>query len=74
MVLYDTGDVVDDYAVDPHLRNDLSALFVVEVKPPAVEGVEVIPVRIDDLQVTRSQERDREWFAERFTARCAPGA
>lgn len=71
VVLYDAGDFVDDYAVDPHLRNDLSALFVVEVKPPAVEGVEVIPVRIDDLQVSRSQGRDREWFVERFTARCA---
>jgi poly-gamma-glutamate synthesis protein (capsule biosynthesis protein) len=71
LILYDTGDFVDDFAVDAHLRNDLSALFVVEVKPPAIEGVEVIPVRIEDMRVTFSRGRDHEWFAERFGARCA---
>jgi poly-gamma-glutamate capsule biosynthesis protein CapA/YwtB (metallophosphatase superfamily) len=71
LVFYDTGDFVDDYAVDPHLRNDLSALFVVEVKPPVIEGVEVIPVRIDDMRVALAHGRDRDWFVERFTARCA---
>ena len=27
-ILYDTGDFVDDYAVDTNLRNDLSGLFL----------------------------------------------
>jgi poly-gamma-glutamate capsule biosynthesis protein CapA/YwtB (metallophosphatase superfamily) len=73
LVLYDTGDFVDDYAVDPHLRNDLSALFVVEVRPPAIESVEIIPVRIEDRQValTPPHGTDHDWFVERFTARCA---
>jgi poly-gamma-glutamate synthesis protein (capsule biosynthesis protein) len=26
-ILYDTGDFIDDYAVDPRLRNDWSFLF-----------------------------------------------
>jgi poly-gamma-glutamate capsule biosynthesis protein CapA/YwtB (metallophosphatase superfamily) len=71
VILYDTGDFVDDYAVDAHLRNDLSALFVVEVKPPAIEGVEVVPVRIEDMRVTFARGRDHDWFVERFGARCA---
>lgn len=71
LILYDTGDFVDDYAVDAHLRNDLSALFVVEVTPPAIECVEVIPVRIEDMRVTLAIGRDLDWFVERFGSRCA---
>lgn len=71
LILYDTGDLVDDYAVDPHLRNDLSALFVVEAKPPVIEAVEVIPVQIQDMRAALARGRDREWFVERFVTRCA---
>lgn len=70
-ILYDTGDLVDDYAVDPHLRNDLSALFVVRMHPPAVESVEIVPVQIADMQVNLAREPAREWFVHRFRARCA---
>jgi poly-gamma-glutamate capsule biosynthesis protein CapA/YwtB (metallophosphatase superfamily) len=70
-ILYDTGDLVDDYAVDPHLRNDLSALFLVRVRPPVVESVEVVPVQIADMQVHLASGREREWFVHRFRARCA---
>jgi poly-gamma-glutamate synthesis protein (capsule biosynthesis protein) len=37
VILYDTGDFVDDYAIDPALRNDLSALFLVRL--PTTAGV-----------------------------------
>ncbi len=70
-ILYDTGDFVDDYAVDAHLRNDISALFLVRVRPPLVESVEVVPVQIADMQVNLAHGRDRDWFVQRFTARCA---
>lgn len=46
-VLFDLGDFLDDYAVDPLLRNDLSLLWLVELGadgPPSVEGV---PVRLE---------------------------
>ena len=70
-VLYDTGDLVDDYAVDPHLRNDLSALFLMRVAPPVVESVEVVPVQIADMQVNLARGHGRDWFVQRFTTRCA---
>lgn len=70
-ILFDTGDLVDDYAVDPRLRNDLSALFLVRLHPPAVESVEMIPVQIADRQVNLARGREREWFVHRFRARCA---
>ena len=46
LILYDTGDFVDAYAVDGGLRNDLSALFLVEVAPPDIKGLDLMPVQI----------------------------
>lgn len=70
-ILYDTGDFVDDYAIDPDLRNDLSGLFLVDVGPNGVEQVEMLPVKIGDRQVNRAQGIEREWLVRRFTALCA---
>jgi poly-gamma-glutamate synthesis protein (capsule biosynthesis protein) len=70
-ILYDTGDLVDDYVVDPHLRNDLSALFLVRIRPPAVESVEIVPIKIANMQVNLARGTEREWFVHRFRARCA---
>ncbi len=52
-VLYDTGDFVDDYAVDPHLRNDWSFLFLVHLRGRTVCGVTLLPALIDRLGVRR---------------------
>lgn len=69
-ILYDTGDFVDDYAVDAHLRNDLGALFRLNVRAGAVESIDVLPVKIDDMQVNRAEGRDRELFLLRFARLC----
>lgn len=69
-ILYDTGDLIDDYAVDEHERNDLSALFLLHVTPPFVQRIEVLPVRIHQMQVNHARGSEREWFIERFTALC----
>ncbi len=66
-ILYDTGDFVDDYAVDEELRNDLSALFLLRVRPPAVEGLELVPVRIGRMQVNLARGADRDWIVRRLT-------
>jgi poly-gamma-glutamate capsule biosynthesis protein CapA/YwtB (metallophosphatase superfamily) len=70
-ILYDTGDFVDDYAVDAALRNDLSALFLVEATPPALTGLRLVPVHIRNCQVTLAKGAAREWFVRRITALCA---
>lgn len=70
VILYDTGDLVDDYAVDAHLRNDLSAVFLVRVAPGAALDVDVIPARIADCQACLATGADRDWFLRRFGERC----
>jgi poly-gamma-glutamate synthesis protein (capsule biosynthesis protein) len=71
LILYDTGDFVDDYAVDPELRNDLSALFLVQVRPPHIEGLELVPVWIGQRQVNLARGAERDWLVRRLTSLCA---
>jgi poly-gamma-glutamate capsule biosynthesis protein CapA/YwtB (metallophosphatase superfamily) len=66
-ILYDTGDFVDDYMVDPLLRNDLSALFLLSAYTHSVEAVELLPVQIGDMQVNPARDPERAWFARHFT-------
>ena len=70
-ILYDTGDFVDDYAVDSELRNDLSALFRVTVRPPQVVSVEALPVAISDMRVNLARGTQRARFLRHLTALCA---
>jgi len=71
-ILYDTGDFIDDYAVDELLHNDLSALFLVKIKPPdTVERVDLVPVFISDMQVNLAPERERASLIKRLTLLCA---
>ena len=71
LILYDTGDFIDDYAVDSQLRNDLSALFLVRVRPPVIEELEIVPVVIDEMQVNLAHREEGNLFLERFESLCA---
>jgi poly-gamma-glutamate synthesis protein (capsule biosynthesis protein) len=70
-ILYDTGDFVDDYAVDSELRNDLSALFLITAEPGHVVSVEAIPVWISDMRVNVARGTQRVRFLRHLTALCS---
>ena len=67
-ILYGTGDFVDDYMVDPALRNDLAALFALHVVDGVVNRVDLVPTRIDDMRVGLARDADRERLERHFTA------
>lgn len=71
VILYDTGDFIDDYAVDTVLRNDLSALFLVTLSRAPIRGVRLLPVGIDDMRVNVATGRDRAYFVDRLRRLCA---
>ncbi len=60
-IFYDAGDYVDDYVVDPDLRNDWSALILCTLGRRGVEGVRLLPTLIRDYQANLARGRD---FAE----------
>ncbi|MDA8218194.1 MAG: CapA family protein [Dehalococcoidales bacterium] len=65
-IFYDAGDFVDDYAVEPQLRNDLSALFLLTVGRQGVERIEAVPTAIDFCQVNLAAGPEFDWVAERL--------
>jgi poly-gamma-glutamate synthesis protein (capsule biosynthesis protein) len=60
LIMYDTGDFVDDYAVDEELRNDQTFLFLVTLNKEKIEKVELIPGLISYMQVNRAKGIDFE--------------
>lgn len=63
-ILYDCGEFVDDYAVDPELHNDWALMYRLEVEKPAGR-VELTPLFIDNCQVNLAAPEDYEAIAGR---------
>lgn len=61
-ILYACGDFVDDYAVDPGERNDLSCLFEVTIDGARATRIHLHPVRIAGLQVNPAIGEDVRWM------------
>ncbi|MGH7630105.1 MAG: CapA family protein [Gemmatimonadales bacterium] len=66
LILYDTGDFLDDYATDPRLRNDLSALFLLRLGPAGGGRLDLVPVHIASGQVRLAQGADHDWIVRRI--------
>ncbi|HTM06603.1 MAG TPA: CapA family protein [Patescibacteria group bacterium] len=80
LILYDTGDLVDDYAVDSSLRNDLSAIFQVSCSKRNVQSKEkgpiemvlkVIPVKIENMQTNTCTGETRQMVFDLLNKRSA---
>lgn len=65
-ILYDTGDFIDDYAVDPVLRNDWSFLFVATLERGTFQRLEMHPVVLSYARVSRAAGSEREAIQERM--------
>src|SRR5207247_11036482 len=60
-ILYSCGDFIDDYAVDPVERNDLSCLFELQIEHTNVSRILLHPVRIARFQVNQAGSEDARW-------------
>ncbi|MGH2952778.1 MAG: CapA family protein [Solirubrobacterales bacterium] len=69
-VLFDLGDFVDDYRVDPVLRNDLGLLWLVDLDRGRPVRLEALPLRLDYCHTRVADEDDAAWIARRFIAAC----
>ena len=67
LIMYDTGDFVDDYAVDPQLRNDLSFIFLITIdKSAIIKNIDLVPTKISMMQVNTATGSDRTWLEKRM--------
>jgi poly-gamma-glutamate synthesis protein (capsule biosynthesis protein) len=70
-VRYDLGDFVDDYAVDPRLRNDLGLLFLLDLGDDGPQRLEAVPIAIAHCHTRVARGENAEWVRRRFIRACA---
>jgi poly-gamma-glutamate synthesis protein (capsule biosynthesis protein) len=66
VILFDTGDLIDDYYVDPALRNDQQMLFVVTVTDGAIRRADLVPLCINRMQVNLARGETFDAIAKRM--------
>lgn len=77
LILYGCGDFVNDYeGIEGHeaFRPDLVLMYFVDVDRPsgAVKALEMTPLQMRRLQLTRPADADVAWLRERLNRECAP--
>jgi poly-gamma-glutamate capsule biosynthesis protein CapA/YwtB (metallophosphatase superfamily) len=70
-VLFDLGDFIDDYAVDPVLRNDLGLLWLVALDREGPVKLEALPLFLDFCHTRVAEGEDAAWVRKRFRDACA---
>ena len=70
-VLYDLGDFLDDYRVDPRLRNDVGLLFLVTLDGRGPVRLEAFPLKLEFCHTRLASGEDAAWMRRRFRAACA---
>jgi poly-gamma-glutamate capsule biosynthesis protein CapA/YwtB (metallophosphatase superfamily) len=70
-VLYDLGDFLDDYRVDPRLRNDLGLLFLVTLDEHGPIRLDALPLKLEFCHTRLAAGEDAAWMRRRFRAACA---
>lgn len=66
LVCYDTGDFVDDYAIDSEHHNDRSFLFEVVVEDGNMAELRLHPTEIYDLAVHEADHYGGTWSVQRM--------
>jgi poly-gamma-glutamate capsule biosynthesis protein CapA/YwtB (metallophosphatase superfamily) len=69
-ILYDLGDFVDDYAVDPELRNDLGLLFFVTLDEHGPVRLEAVPLKLEYCRTRLADGDEAAWIRGRFQSAC----
>ena len=73
LICYDTGDFVDDYAVDPELRNDRSFLFELHIERDGkLRELRLVPTEIDEFAVQPASAGSARWSRDCMRARSEP--
>ncbi|MGF1612046.1 MAG: CapA family protein [Kiloniellales bacterium] len=71
-ILYDTGDFIDDYAVDPELHNDWSFIFLAELDATGLRRLELRPVCLSFAQVNLARGEEAREICDRMRELCRP--
>ena len=68
-VLFDLGDVLDDYRIDRQLRNDLGVLAI--WRPFAEQQLQLVGLRLEYCHTRLADGADADWIAARLERACS---
>ena len=66
IILYDTGDFLDDYWVFPFVRTDRSCLFLIDIVGGRVDRIRLVPVMLFPGRVQLARGRHAQIIAARM--------
>ena len=66
LIMYDTGDFVDDYRIDPVLRNDQGLLFFVTINKGVIKQADLTPTLISNMQVNLAHGAEKKEITEKI--------
>lgn len=69
-IIWDMGELIDDYAVDPLLRNDRGLMWIVTLDPAGPVRAEGVPLQVERCRTRLARGRERDWIADRLRAAC----
>ncbi len=70
-ILYDTGNLIDDYAVDPVLRNDRSCLYRISFGGNCLQRIELVPLTLSFARVDLARGEEFEAICMRMIKLCS---
>ena len=72
LILYDTGDTLDDYAINADLRNDWSMLFSIEFHNGRMTRLNMQPLQLHYAQVNLATDYEFTQICDCMQRRCEP--
>jgi poly-gamma-glutamate synthesis protein (capsule biosynthesis protein) len=69
-ILYATGDLVDDYYVDPEFRNDHQLVFELELGTHTLRRILMHPVFIENCRTVPATSSQRHWIFQQMAKLC----
>jgi poly-gamma-glutamate capsule biosynthesis protein CapA/YwtB (metallophosphatase superfamily) len=70
-IFYDCGNFIDDYAIDPNLRNDRSCLFKLVFEKYQLCRIELLPVSLSVAQIALAQGLEFDAICTHMQMLCA---
>lgn len=70
-ILWDLGDFIDDYAVDPRLRNDHGLLWLVHFDGVRPVQIEALPLALEYGHTRLALADEAAWIGKRLDLACA---
>lgn len=71
VALYSTGDLIDDYAIDPAYRNDRQVLYLLELARGGIRRVQAHPISLGIGCAAPAEGDARRWIEARLGEACA---